>query len=99
MLTVHITTASDPRAAHNFTGAYSYVELVQGPASSTKADAMFTIGRDANNYYRIYVEQGCPDLPGKNSRHKAKSVHRRLQLDDASLLAYPSRTVDWKSGV
>lgn len=45
-------------AVYNFTGAYSYVELIQGPASSTKADAMFTIGRDANNYYRIYVEQG-----------------------------------------
>lgn len=45
-------------AAHNFTGAYSYVELIAGPATSTKADAMFTIGRDANNYYRIYVEQG-----------------------------------------
>ena len=42
----------------DFTGAYSYVELVQGPAASTKADAMFTIGRDANNYYRIYVEEG-----------------------------------------
>jgi hypothetical protein len=42
----------------DFTGAYSFVELVQGPASSTKADAMFTIGRDANNYYRIYVEEG-----------------------------------------
>ena len=45
-------------SAFDFTGAYSYVELVQGPALSTKADAMFTIGRDANNYYRIYVEEG-----------------------------------------
>jgi hypothetical protein len=36
--------------AFNFTGAYSYVELVQGPAAATKADAMFTIGIDANNY-------------------------------------------------
>ena len=44
--------------AHNFTGAYSYVELVLGPAAATKADAMFTMGRDVNNYYRIYVEQG-----------------------------------------
>ena len=42
----------------NFTNAYSFVHLVQGPASSTKADAMFTIGRDADNYYRIYVEEG-----------------------------------------
>ena len=43
---------------HNFTGAYSYVELVQAPSASTTADAMFTIGIDAHNYYRIYVEQG-----------------------------------------
>ena len=44
--------------AFNFSGAYGYVELVQGPAASTKADAMFTVGIDANNYYRIYVEEG-----------------------------------------
>ena len=45
-------------AAYNFSGAYGYVELVQAPASSTTADAMFTIGQDPQNYYRIYVEQG-----------------------------------------
>jgi hypothetical protein len=44
--------------SYNFSGAYSYVELVQAPSASTKADAMFTIGIDANNYYRIYVEEG-----------------------------------------
>jgi hypothetical protein len=44
--------------AFNFTGGYSYVELVQGPVTTTKADAMFTVGRDAENYYRIYVEEG-----------------------------------------
>jgi hypothetical protein len=44
--------------AFNFTGAYSFVQLVQAPASGTKADAMFTIGRDADNYYRVYVEEG-----------------------------------------
>jgi hypothetical protein len=44
--------------AFNFSGAYSYVELVQAAAINTKADAMFTIGRDADNYYRIYVEEG-----------------------------------------
>ena len=32
--------------------------MVQAAASMTKADAMFTIGRDADNYYRIYVEEG-----------------------------------------
>jgi hypothetical protein len=44
--------------AHNFTGAYVYVELPQAPSASGTADAMLTIGRDANNYYRIYVEAG-----------------------------------------
>jgi len=43
---------------HNLTGAYSYIELVQAPSASTTADAMFTVGIDAHNYYRIYVEQG-----------------------------------------
>src|SRR5829696_740304 len=42
----------------NFSGAYSYVELVQAPASNTAADAMFTIGNDVDNYYRIYVSAG-----------------------------------------
>jgi hypothetical protein len=44
--------------AYNFTNAYVYVELTQAPASASAADAMLTIGRDANNYYRIYVEAG-----------------------------------------
>jgi phosphatidylserine/phosphatidylglycerophosphate/cardiolipin synthase-like enzyme len=42
----------------NFSNAYIYVELVQAPASSTDADAMLTIGKDSNAYYRIYVEAG-----------------------------------------
>jgi hypothetical protein len=54
---------------HNFTGAYSYVELVQGPSASTKANATFTVGIDAHNYYRIYVEEGifiCQSRIGGN---------------------------------
>ena len=43
---------------YDFAGAYCYVEVVQAAASSTKADAMLTIGRDVSNYYRIYVEEG-----------------------------------------
>ena len=43
---------------YNFSGAYSFVELVQAPASNTAADAMFTIGNDVDNYYRIYVSAG-----------------------------------------
>jgi phosphatidylserine/phosphatidylglycerophosphate/cardiolipin synthase-like enzyme len=44
--------------AYNFTSAYAQVEIVQPPASNSAADAMLTIGRDSNNYYRIYVEAG-----------------------------------------
>jgi len=43
---------------YNFSGAYCYVELVQPPSSTTKADAMFTVGNDVNNYYRLYVSEG-----------------------------------------
>src|SRR5678815_170021 len=45
-------------STYNFSGAYAYVELVQAPNSSTAADAMFTIGNDVDNYYRIYVSSG-----------------------------------------
>ena len=43
---------------YNFTGAYTYVELVQAPSSATKADAMFTVGANVDAYYRIYVSDG-----------------------------------------
>ena len=62
----------------DFTAAYSYVELVQAPASSTKADAMFTIGKDANNYYRIYVEEGnfvCQAKIGGTKRNVLNAVY------------------------
>jgi len=81
-------------AAYNFSGAYSYVELVQGPASSSTADAMFTIGQDPQNYYRIYVEQGvfiCQAKVGgakKNlfSSAYTPSVHRfwRIRHDQST---------------
>ncbi len=45
-------------STHDFTGAYSHVELVQPASAATQADAMFTLGYDVNNYYRIYVSQG-----------------------------------------
>jgi hypothetical protein len=44
--------------AYDFSGAYVYVELVQAASSATAGDAMFTIGNDVYNYYRIYVEGG-----------------------------------------
>ncbi len=44
--------------SYDFTGAYCHVELTQAPASNTTADAMLTVGGDANSYYRIYIEAG-----------------------------------------
>ena len=43
---------------YNFTDAYAHVELVQTPSVVTTADAMFTIGKDVDNYYRLYVSAG-----------------------------------------
>jgi hypothetical protein len=66
---------------HNFTGAYSYVELVQPPSASTKADAMFTIGIDPNNYYRIYVEEGifiCQARIGGTKRNLLSSAYNAI---------------------
>jgi len=42
----------------DFTGAYAYVQLVQGPNASTAADAFYTIGINVDNCYRMYVESG-----------------------------------------
>ena len=44
--------------AHNFTGGYAYVQLIQAPAANTAGDAFFTIGLNVDNCYRIYVEAG-----------------------------------------
>ncbi|HUK89118.1 MAG TPA: IPT/TIG domain-containing protein, partial [Blastocatellia bacterium] len=44
--------------SYNFTGAYAYVILDDPAGSNTAGDAMLTIGTDANDYYRIYVESG-----------------------------------------
>jgi hypothetical protein len=45
-------------SSYNFTGAYCQLELPLAPAANTTADAMFTLGKDVNSYYRIYVEAG-----------------------------------------
>ena len=44
--------------SHNFSGAYAYVQLVQPAATTTGAFSMFSVGRDASNYYRWYVSAG-----------------------------------------
>jgi hypothetical protein len=45
-------------ATYDFTNAYCYVQVVQSASASTAADTMFTIGKDVNGYYRIFVEGG-----------------------------------------
>ncbi|HXG68590.1 MAG TPA: IPT/TIG domain-containing protein [Blastocatellia bacterium] len=45
-------------SAYNFARAYCHVEVVQTAAAATEANAMLTVGRDVNNYYRIYVAAG-----------------------------------------
>ena len=49
----------------NFTGAYAYVQLTQGPNATTAADAFFTIGQNVDNCYRMYVESGNLILQSK----------------------------------
>lgn len=81
-------------AAYNFAGAYSYVELVQGPSASTAADAMFTVGQDPQNYYRVYVEAGvfiCQSRIGGTKKNLftsaySPSVHRfwRIRHDQTT---------------
>ncbi len=44
--------------AFNFTNGYAYVQVVQGPATNTAADAFFTLGLNVDNCYRMYVESG-----------------------------------------
>ncbi|HZI87559.1 MAG TPA: hypothetical protein VFD48_12045, partial [Pyrinomonadaceae bacterium] len=43
---------------YDFTNGAAYVELVQPAASSTTAYAMFTVGQNVDNYYRLYVSNG-----------------------------------------
>ena len=45
-------------ASFDFTNAYAYVQLVQGPNPLTAADAFFTVGLNVDNCYRMYVESG-----------------------------------------
>jgi len=62
------------RQRYDFTNAYVYVALVQAPATSTTADAMLTLGPDANNYYRIYEEAGV--LYVQKRRREGDDVER-----------------------
>jgi len=43
---------------YNFTGAYSFVELVKAPENNTTGFGMFTVGTSVDNYYRLYVSAG-----------------------------------------
>ncbi|HEU4872422.1 MAG TPA: IPT/TIG domain-containing protein [Pyrinomonadaceae bacterium] len=56
---------------YNFSGAYSFVELVKAPESTTTGYAMFTIGNNVDNYYRLYVSNG--NLVGEKKIAGSKS--------------------------
>ena len=58
---------------YNFSDSYSFVELVQAPASNTTADAMFTVGNDVTAYYRMYVTAGS--LNGQRKIGGAPRLH------------------------
>ena len=45
-------------SAYDFTNGFAYVELVQAPASASNGDAMFTVGPNVDNFYRLYVNNG-----------------------------------------
>jgi hypothetical protein len=45
-------------SSFDFTNAYAYVQLVQGPNPLTAADAFFTVGLNVDNCYRMYLESG-----------------------------------------
>ena len=62
----------------NISGSLTRKYPNQGPASSGKADAMFTIGQDPQNYYRIYVEEGvfiCQSRIGGTKRNLFTSIY------------------------
>jgi hypothetical protein len=55
---------------YDFSGGYSYVQIVQAPNAFTSGDAFFTIGLDVDNCYRMYVEAGNLILQKKISGAK-----------------------------
>ena len=84
--------------SYNFTNAYCYVELVQAPAANTTADAMFTIGKDVDNYYRIFVESGTLVLQKKIATVKA-TADGELQQCESPVLEDKARSSEQQSGV
>jgi hypothetical protein len=58
-------------ASYNFTNAYCAVEVVQAAGANTTADAMLTVGKDVDNYYRIFVESGTLVIARKIGAVKA----------------------------
>ncbi|HKV35091.1 MAG TPA: IPT/TIG domain-containing protein [Pyrinomonadaceae bacterium] len=64
---------------YNFSGAYSYVELVKAPESNTSAFAMFTVGNNVDNYYRMYVSGGT--LFGEKKIAGSKSALFSISYD------------------
>jgi hypothetical protein len=68
--------------SYNFSGAYSFVELVKAPESNTTGFAMFTIGNTVDNYYRLYVSAG--NLVGEKKIGGSKSTLFTIAYDSTN---------------
>jgi hypothetical protein len=68
--------------SYNFSGAYSFVELVKAPESNTTGFAMFTIGNNVDNYYRLYVSAG--NLVGEKKIGGSKSTLFTITYDSTN---------------
>jgi endonuclease/exonuclease/phosphatase family metal-dependent hydrolase len=68
--------------SYNFSGAYSFVELVKAPESNTTGFAMFTIGTNVDNYYRLYVSAG--NLVGEKKIGGSKSTLFTIAYDSTN---------------
>jgi hypothetical protein len=92
---------------YSFSDAYSFVELVQAPASNTGAAAMFTVGASVTAYYRLSVVAG--DLTGIRNIGGTKTTlftvpydttnHRFLRIRHTSTGAVTLDTAPGSGGV
>jgi hypothetical protein len=68
--------------SYDFTNGAAYVELVQAPASASTGDAMFTIGPNVDNFYRLFVNAG--QLIGQQKIGGAKTTLFSIPYDSVN---------------
>ena len=64
---------------YNMSGSYAYVDVVLPPSSATAADAMFTVGTNVDNFYRLYIEAGS--LIGQRKAATVKTTLFTIPFD------------------